>query len=163
MFGFIAPSTTADKKAKVKIVHSDKLKQSKEIGDNVKLLIGNVQLKHENTIMFCDSAYFYGDSSYVEAFHDIHIIQNDSIHLYGDFLTYYGNTGIAKVRDNVRIEKKDILLTTEFLDFDRIRNVGYYFNKGKVVTGKNVLESIKGYYYPDRSEVVFKDSRNNFV
>ncbi len=150
------PSTA--KKAVVEILHSDKLKQSSAVGNNVKILIGNVRLKHVNTLMNCDSAYVYNDSSYVQAYSNIHVIQNDSIHLYGDLLQYEGRIGMARVRKNVRVVKKDILLTTQFLDFDRIKNVGYYYNKGKVVSGDNVLTSERGIYYPDQSEVYFKDS-----
>ena len=151
-------TTTAKQKAVVKIMHADNLEQRSDIGDNVNLLIGNVKLKHENTIMFCDSAYLYGDSSYIEAFDNIHIIQNDSIHLYGDLLYYEGNNNLAKVRNNVKLEKQDITLTTDFLDFDRSKNIGYYYNGGEVVSGQNTLESDCGYYYPDFNEVHFKDS-----
>lgn len=110
--------------------------------------------------MFCDSAfvYDYTDSSYIEAYHNIHIIQNDSIHLYGDLLTYNSAQSIAKVRNNVRVKKKDITLYTDKMDFNRIKNFGYYFDGGKVLTGQNELISDWGYYYPSLSEVHFKDS-----
>ncbi|MCU4177770.1 OstA-like protein [Carboxylicivirga sp. N1Y90] len=151
-------SDSKKQKASITIKHSDKLKQDESVGDNIKLLIGNVELIHENTIMYCDSAYVFGDSSYVEAYNNIHIIQNDSIHLYGDYLNYIGSIGMAKVRDNVKIEKQDITILTEFLDFDRVNNFGYYFNGGEVLSGDNNLISDLGYYYPDLSEVHFKDS-----
>lgn len=151
-------ASKSTKKAKVNIRKADYLDQRDYLGDDVKLLIGNVKLQHENTIMFCDSAYLYGDSSYVEAFDNIHIIQNDSIHLYGDLLLYEGNNNLAKVRENVKIVKKDITLTTDYLDYDRIKNVGYYYNGGEVVSGENTLISDWGYYYPDFNEVHFKDS-----
>ncbi len=154
----LAQHTQAQNKAKVIIKKANSGGGRAELGPNVKLLIGDVQLVHENTIMNCDSAYLYSDSNYVEAYHNIHIIQNDSIHLYGDYLTYLGSIGMAKVRDNVRIEKQDITVLTEFLDFDRVNNIGYYFNGGEVLSGENVLISDLGYYYPDASEVHFKDS-----
>ncbi|MCU4165146.1 OstA-like protein [Carboxylicivirga caseinilyticus] len=148
----------SQQKSKVQVLHANKGEGRKELGPNVRLLLGNVELKHQNTHMFCDSAYVYQDSNYVEAYHNIHIIQNDSIHLYGDYLTYVGSIGLAKVRQNVKVEKQDIILYTDFMDFDRIKNIGYYYNGGEVLSGDNNLISDWGYYYPDYNEVHFKDS-----
>lgn len=150
----------AQQKGKVKILNAQSMSQREDIGPDVKLLIGNVKLRHGNTIMNCDSAFIHQleDRKFIEAFHHIHVIHNDSIHMYGDFLTYDSAEGIAKVRENVRIEKQDITVLTEFLDFDRINNFGYYFNGGTVLSGQNNLISDLGYYYPDFSEVHFKDS-----
>ncbi len=39
--------------------------------------------------------------------------------LYGDKLFYDGNTKLAKVRDNIKLINKDVVLTTDFLDYDR--------------------------------------------
>jgi len=156
----LTQTSLSQKKAKVQITRAKYAEGRAELGPNVRLFIGDVQVKHGNTIMNCDSAYVYEytDSTNIEAFHNIHIIQNDSIHLYGDFLTYYGSIGLAKVRENVKIEKQDITILTEYLDYDRINNFGYYFNGGEVLSGQNVLISDLGYYYPDISEVHFKDS-----
>ncbi|MCT4645272.1 MAG: organic solvent tolerance protein OstA [Carboxylicivirga sp.] len=151
---------SAQKKAKVTIVKANLGQRRAELGPNVKLLLGNVILRHENTLMHCDSAYFhdYKDSTYIQAFNHVHIIQNDSIHLYGDYLTYNSVEGIARVRENVKIEKTDITVLTEYLDYHRVENFGYYFNGGEVLSGQNTLISDLGYYYPDWSEVHFKDS-----
>ncbi|MCG8578373.1 MAG: organic solvent tolerance protein OstA [Bacteroidales bacterium] len=151
---------SAQEKGRVTIENSDWGGGRPDLGKNVLLLTGNVELKHQNTLMYCDSAYHhnYNDSTFIEAFNNIHIIQNDSIHLYGDYLTYNSNEGIARVRENVRIQKKDITVLTEFLDYDRVNNFGYYFNGGEVLSGDNKLISDLGYYYPDLNEVHFKDS-----
>jgi lipopolysaccharide export system protein LptA len=146
------------KTARVKIMGADSLVYLKELGDNVQSLVGNVRLKHENTWMYCDSANFNTDSNRVEAFRNIHIIQNDSIHLYGDYLEYEGRISLAKVRKNVRLEKKNVILTTEFLDYDKMNDVAYYFDGGKIVNNDNVLISKLGHYYPNTNEAWFKDS-----
>ncbi|WP_430810353.1 MULTISPECIES: OstA-like protein [unclassified Carboxylicivirga] len=150
----------AQSKNRIKIDNANSGEQRKNLGPNVRLLLGNVKLRHENTIMHCDSAYFhdYKDSTFIEAFNHIHIIQNDSIHLYGDYLTYSGTEGIARVRRNVKIQKQDVTVLTEYLDYDRVKNFGYYFNGGEVLSGQNTLISDLGLYYPDLSEVHFKDS-----
>ena len=127
-------------------------------GKNVHALFGNVKLKHENTIMFCDSAFLNKTTNYVEAFGSVHIIQDDSIHLYGKELYYIGDEGLAKVRKNVRLVNNDAVLTTEFLDYNRTTDVAYYFNGGKLTSGENILVSDWGYYFPKIDLAQFRDS-----
>jgi lipopolysaccharide export system protein LptA len=141
------------------IEYADVLKGAeKRLGKNVQALIGNVKMRHLNTQMFCDSAILHRDSNKVEAFGSIHIIQNDSIHLYGDRLYYDGNEEFARVRDNVRMVNKNVVLTTNFLDYDRKDDVAYYYNGGRIVDESNELTSSLGFYYPRTGEVNFKDS-----
>lgn len=145
-------------KVRIKIVKADALRHDDKIGKNTQSLIGGVVLSHVNTFLHCDSAYMYNDSNKVHAYGNVHIIQNDSINLYGDYLEYEGNRNLAKMRRNVRVNKGTTWLYTEFLDYDRASDVGYFFNKGKVVNLENILTSELGYYYPNVNEVFFKDS-----
>ena len=143
----------------INLLHCDNLDGNEQkYGKNVQALFGNVKLRHENTQMFCDSAFLNRATNYVEAYGSIHIIQDDSIHLYGKELYYIGNEGIAKVRKNVRLVNNDIVLTTEYLDYNRISDVAYYFNGGKLTSGENVLESNWGYYFPKSDLAQFRDS-----
>ena len=108
--------------------------------------------------MFCDKLYNHRDSNYVEAFGNVHVIQNDTLNLWGDFMLYNGNTEFAKVRDNVIMKDPKITLTTDFLDYDAANRVGYYFNKGTIKDSINTLISDIGYYYLPINEMFFKDS-----
>ncbi len=130
----------------------------KRLGKNVQVLKGDVKMRHLDTNMFCDSAILNRDSNMVRAFGSIHIIQNDTIHLYGDRLIYKGNEELAQVRENVRMENKNVVLTTNHLDYDRRDDVAYYYNGGKIVDDNNDLTSSLGFYYPRTGEVNFKDS-----
>ena len=144
---------------KILIEYADLMKGAeKRLGKNSWALVGNVRMQHLNTRMFCDSAILNRDSNRVEAFGSIHIIQNDTIHLYGDKLNYDGNEELAKVRENVRLVNKNVVLTTDFLDYDRKNDVAYYFNGGRIVDERNQLTSSLGFYYPRTGEVNFKDS-----
>lgn len=154
-------NTTAqeNKKARIKLKHADSLISDPDIyGPGVQVLFWHVKLKHETTDLFCDSAHLYNDSNYVVAFGNIHIIQDDSIHLYGDELTYIGNKNLAKVRKNVKMVNGDVTLLTDFLDYDRAKNVGYYFNNGTIINKESTLKSDWGFYYPTQNEAFFKDS-----
>ncbi len=161
LFALITPllsysqSDTKIKGKKVEIVHAGSLKFDKHLGNGAKRLIGDVQFKQENTLMFCDSAYFYENNS-LDAFGHIHIKQNDSINMYGDLLSYDGNTKKAVISKNVIVDKGDMHLTTDILNYDMGTSVGYYTTPAKIVNKENVLTSDNGYYYAKNNDLNFK-------
>lgn len=132
------------KKPVIEIKHSDVGHPEKT---GVNRLIGNVKLEHKNIVMTCDSLYQYRDSNYIEAFGRVHVVQDDTLNLWGDFLTYNGNTEQAKVRNNVIMQDPRITLTTNFLDYDAASRIGHYFNGGTIKDSINTLISDIGYYF----------------
>lgn len=149
-------SGVAQDKAIIYILNSDSTIMDTK--NHLNRLIGKVELKHKDMLMFCDSLYQYQDSNYVEAFGNVHVIQNDTLNLWGDFLTYNGDTEMTKVRDNVVMKDPQITLTTNFLDYDAAKRIGYYFNGGTIKDTINTLTSEIGYYFVADSEMFFKDS-----
>ena len=147
-----------NKKAKVKIVNADSLLVG-TLGKPSRF-IGNVHMTHENTLMWCDSLYQYElpDSNYLEAFGHVRVIKNDSIRMSGDYMYYDANKKLIQVRRNVTLEDPQMILTTDFLDYDAANRVGYYFNKGTIKDSINTLISDIGYYYLPINEMFFKDS-----
>ncbi|TCO07219.1 OstA-like protein [Natronoflexus pectinivorans] len=140
----------------IHIEHADYMEGSERFGRNVQALFGNVRFRHHNTLMHCDSAFFHRAENKMHAYGSIHIIQDDSIHLYGNILHYHGDTDIAMIRENVRLVNNDVVLRTEYLDYDRRNDVAYYFNGGLIESGDNILESVYGYYYPRTEEAHFQ-------
>lgn len=153
-----ASSAMAQRTIRVNIDRADVLRHDDKIGKNTQSLNGNVKLSHVNTILYCDSAYMYNDSNVVVCYGSVHVVQNDSVHLYGDRLTYFGNQNLAKVRQNVRANKGDTWLYTEYLDYDRALDKAYFYNGGRVVNKDNTLTSERGIYYPMTNDVYFKDN-----
>jgi lipopolysaccharide export system protein LptA len=88
----------------------------------------------------------------------VHIIQGDTLHLYGDKMFYDGDLKLARFVSNVKLIDKSITLTTEALDFDLATNIGYYNNRGKIIDTSNVLTSVIGRYYSNDNMFFFKDS-----
>lgn len=125
---------------------------------DVMRFIGNVRLSHDEVYMVCDSAHRYSGTNLVHAFGNVHINQGDTLNLYGDRLTYYGNRRYAEMRGNVRLSDRETTLTTEYLDFDINDDFGYYPNYGVVINGDNRLESVRGYYYSEEKLFYFRDS-----
>ena len=139
----------------IHIVHAGALKFANDIGNGAQRLIGDVEFKHENALMFCDSAYLYKDNS-LDAFGHIHIKQGDSLNLYGDSLNYNGNTKKAIITHNVSVVKGDMQLTTEQLNYDIATSIGYYITPAHIVNKDNTLTSDQGYFFGKTNELTFK-------
>lgn len=149
----------SQKKGKrIELIHADILKGGGQYGLDVKRLIGDVKFKHEGALMYCDSAHFNSKTNTVDAYRNVHIIQDDSLELFGDYLNYNGNTKLAKVRDSVRLIHGGSRLYTDFLDFDRNTNIATYFNHGHIIDKVNDLQSNNGSYYTDLKDYYAIDS-----
>jgi len=153
-FFLLSPFLSYSQK-KIEILNAGSLKYDDNIGNGAKRLIGDVRLKHESVLMFCDSAYIYSDNS-MDAFAHVHIQQNDSIHLYGDLLKYNGNTKKAVLTKNVIVNKGDMQLTTQELNYDVSTSIGSYVVSAKIVNKENVLTSEQGYFFANTNDLTFK-------
>ena len=131
---------------------------SKREGLDAEVLTGNVIFFHEGAFMYCDSAYLYQQTNSFEAFSNVTMEQGDTIFVYGDYLFYDGNTRLARLRDNIRMEDQTATLFTDSLDYDRLANLGYFFDGGMLVDDENELTSYWGQYAPDTKEALFSDS-----
>ena len=131
----------------------------KKIGKGAQRLLGDVVFTHEGAKMYCDSAYFYSKTNSLDAYHNIYIVQGDTLQLYGDFLHYEGKTRIAEITGRtVKLINKETTLTTKELDFNLETNVGYYTKHGVIINEENKLVSEIGHYYANRETFHFRDS-----
>ena len=147
----------AQKSTIVHIENADLLRVAKINGMSVKTLKGNAILRQDSTYFYCDTASL-DENNNLNAMGRVHINYGDSVHLYGDYLTYSGNTRIAIMDSNVRMVDKRATLYTDHLEYDRNLAVAYYFTGGKIVDDDNVLTSIRGKYLTRLNEFEFSDS-----
>ncbi len=154
IFSFAQSSTTKGIK-KLEIIHAGSLIFDESLGNGAKRLIGDVQFKQEDVLMYCDSAYFYSDNS-LEAFSKVHINQHDSVQLYGDHLKYTGNDRKAVITGNVIVDKGDMKLYTGELNYDMNSSIGYYLISGRIVNKENELISKQGHFFTKTNDVYFK-------
>lgn len=141
-------------KSKVYLLHSDLLRKDSRHPD-AQVVVGNVVFRHDSVYMYCDSAYYYDQISSFEAFSNVKMNQGDTLFLYGDRLYYDGYTQIAEVRMNVRMENRNTTLLTDSLNYDRVYNLGYFFDGGTLMDEQNVLTSEWGQYSPATKQSVF--------
>lgn len=146
------------KKQRIDIDNADSMVFDERIIANAQRMLGHVMFRRGSALMFCDSAYLYTDSKNFDTFGNVHIIQGDTLHLYGDKMLYDGDTRLARFISKVKLVDKSITLTTEALEFDLNTNIGYYTTGGKIVDTANVLTSTIGRYYSNEDLLFFKDS-----
>lgn len=137
--------------------NTESLAYDQFVNPDMKILKGNVRFKHDNTLLYCDSAYFYEKANSIDAFSNVRIVQGDTMTVYGDFLFYDGNMKLAKLRRNVKLVNKKTTLTTDSLNYDRITSLAYYYTGGKIVDPENTLTSIWGQYHTTTNDAIFKN------
>lgn len=146
-------------KTKVYLIHVDTLSYDKEVmKEDAQFLQGNVVFRHDSSYMYCDSAYFFETTNSLEAFSNVRMEQGDTLFVYGNYLFYDGDTQIAYLRENVRMENGQVTLFTDSLNYERIPDIGYYFDGGLIVDSLNELSSYYGQYSPATKLAVFNDS-----
>lgn len=141
--------------SRIFLLHSDRLYHDSQIDNKAQILVGNVQFQHEDIFMYCDSALFYESSNSLNAFGNVKMNQGDTLNLSGDILYYNGTDKLARVRNNVVLTHGDMTLYTDSLDYDRLYNVGYFFEGGHLITKDNDLTSDWGEYRPETKDAVF--------
>jgi lipopolysaccharide export system protein LptA len=152
----LTSSVFAQRKTKIKLVKANKLTPAVYHGIKAQKLSGDVVFKHDKTLMYCDSAYFYEGSNTLDAFGNIHINDNKKVHIYSDTLKYSGNSKMAIFINNVILKDSSMTLTTNMLKYNLKTKIGNYITGGKIVDNKNVLTSKHGFYHSDIKTFYFQ-------
>jgi lipopolysaccharide export system protein LptA len=140
---------------KVEILHCDMLDVNQRIIANAQRLLGNINIRVDGALMWCDSLYSYPNNT-VDAFGHVHIVRGDTLNMYADFIHYNGSTKLAKARRNVKLIDKKITLTTDSLDYSMVNDLAAYNYSGTVKDSTNVLKSLVGQYYVNEKKAYFK-------
>lgn len=151
----VAQDTT--KTSLVYLEHSRTLSFDEKRLPDAQILRGDVCFRHDSVLMYCDSAYFFEKENSLHAFGRVHMVQGDSLEGFSDVLYYNGNTKLARMRRHVRLIHQETVLTTDSLNYNRAKNIAYYFSGGMIEDSLNTLTSRWGQYTPDNHQAVFRD------
>ena len=143
----------------VYLEHSETLSFDEKRLPDAQILRGEVRFRHDSALMYCDSAYFFDKENSLHAFGHVHLIQGDSIEGFGDVLYYNGNTKMAKFRKRVKlIHNGTTTLTTDSMNYDRMKDIAYYFSGGIIEDTVNTLTSTWGQYTPKNNQALFSEN-----
>lgn len=140
---------------RVYLIHADVLHYDSYTNPEAQILNGHVAFRHKGATLHCDSAHFYEASNSFEAFGHVKMYQGDTLSLFSDYAFYDGNEQMAEARYNVVLKHRKSTLYTDSLNFDRLYNVGYFFEGGKLVDNGSELTSDWGEYYTETKQAVF--------
>ncbi|WP_421946152.1 OstA-like protein [Pedobacter sp.] len=154
LFFLISPALLFGQKkgSIIKIINSTRV-----TGDTKKkaLYLINPVFQQDNATLTCDSAVFYTERNYFEAYKNVHI-QQLTTDIYSDELQYDGNKKHAHLTGNVKMVDPKSTLTTNILDYDMVAKIGTYTSGGKIETQDVTLTSKNGYYFNNSSDAYFR-------
>lgn len=138
--------------SKIKIVSFSKI--NGDVKNKVSYL-RNPVFQQDNATLTCDSAIFYSERNYFEAYKNVHINQLKT-DIYSDQLEYDGNKKHAHLTGNVQMIDPTSILTTNILDYNTLSKIGTYTSGGKIVNKEVTLTSKNGYYFSNSNDAYFK-------
>lgn len=140
---------------RIYLVHADELRYDQYQNRDAQVLKGHVHFDHMGARLYCDSANFFEASNSFEAFGHVKMYQGDTLSLLSDYAYYDGNEQLARARYNVVLKHRKTTLYTDSLDYDRMYNLGYFFEGGKLIDNGSVLTSDWGEYHTDTKIALF--------
>jgi len=140
---------------RIYLIHADQLTYDRWKNSGAQVLVGNVQFEHAGAKLYCDSANFFEATNSFEAFGHVRMMQGDTLSLHSDFGYYDGNEQIMQALYNVVLRHRTTILYTDSLFYDRIWNMGYFQEGGRLVDNTTTLTSDWGEYHTDSKEAVF--------
>ncbi len=137
----------ADTTKRVEIISADSLAITIDDSGENRKLFGNVRLKHEGAIMYCDRALQHVDINFIEAYGNVKIVQGDTITVTGDTLHYFSDTKLA-IMSGRKAQLKDMnrTLTSTRLEYDMEGGIASYKTPGVTVDKADTLSSKTGFY-----------------
>ncbi|MDP4151496.1 MAG: OstA-like protein [Bacteroidota bacterium] len=119
-------------------------------------ILGNVILREDKTLIYCDSMVRSSRDNFIEAFGHVRIFDGDSTNIYSDYMKYQAISKTVLFQKNVRLTDGKGVLTTQELQYDLNSKIGVYTHGGKVVNNGSVLTSDEATYFEDSKDVLFR-------
>jgi lipopolysaccharide export system protein LptA len=149
----------ADTMKVVTLINADRLSYyHPDSSTDLQTLAGHVKLRQGTTVVNCDSAVLNKKTRFLEAFGNVHIVDNDTVNIRSQYLQYYIDTKLANLKNNVSLTDSKSTLYTQELEYDLNMKIGTYHNGGKLINQQSVLTSQEGTYYEELKDVYFKSN-----
>ncbi len=148
------PSTSSQDTQKLKIETALLVEYFVKGERTVQKLSGNVRMRQENTLVFCDTATLDQDFAVLKG--SVVIEQGDSVKVFADSAHYRADTKISDLFGDVVLVNGQQELFTKRLRYDMANKIATYHTGATLTNGKSQLTSTHGYYYVNLKEVYFK-------
>lgn len=122
---------------------ADLLYSSEDWDTTRQVVSGNVMFSKFGTVLYCDSAWFYPETSSLDAFGNVRMLQGDTIEVKADYIFYDGVSQLARLRTAGRGKEVSLehlsrhdgtkkYLFTDSLDYDLMRQLAYFTEGGRM-------------------------------
>lgn len=148
------PSTVQQDTQKLKIETAILVEYFVKGERTLQKLSGNVRMRQENTLVYCDTAILDMDVAVLKG--GVSIEQGDSVKVFADSAFYNANTKISDLFGDVVLVNGRQELFTSRLRYDLGNKIATYHSGATLTNGKSQLTSTHGYYDVNRKEVFFK-------
>jgi len=128
----------------IKILHADYTQIEMTPGAEIKILYGQVQLYHDSSFLYCDSARIEGLQ--VAAYGNVVIRQNDTVQIFADSLRYNGLLKTTDLYGQVILVNGSQSLYTKKLHYDLNSSTASYSTPATLKSQSTVLKSQRGKY-----------------
>ncbi|MBP6456273.1 MAG: LPS export ABC transporter periplasmic protein LptC [Chitinophagaceae bacterium] len=138
-------STQVDKN-KLQLKHADKLVLDSNRNENFYKLVGAVKMQQDDITMTCDSANFFIENNFLEAFGNVIFSRPNGNSAMADYVKYTGNIQQAVMKKNVQVIDDGKTLTTDDLVYNLRTKIGKYKYGGTLENGNTTVSSNVGTY-----------------
>lgn len=142
---------------KINVNFSDLAEGFKDGDQEIRKLIGNVELRQDSIFLTCDTATLNLNDNAVVALGNVVIQQGDSLNIFADSLIYDGNKKIANLYGDVILVDKDKKIFTDFLTYNLNTKAATYTSGAVLTDANSQITSEVGYYYVDSDQAYFKE------
>jgi len=151
------PASDTTKVTKINVNFSDVAEGYKDENQEIRKLIGNVELRQDSAFLTCDTATLNLNENAVVALGNVVIQQGDSLNIFADSLIYDGNEKIANLYGEVILVDNGKKIFTDFLTYNLNTKAATYTNGAVLTDGNAQITSETGYYYVDSGQAFFKE------
>lgn len=107
---------------KIELIQAGSLEGGEKNGAKYNRLLGNVQLKQKETLLYCDSAHLYRDRNYAEIFSNVRVVQG-SVTITSATATYDGEQRKAVFLGGVILRDEKMTVNTPSLAYNMLKKL----------------------------------------
>jgi len=136
------------------IEQSDEFSYSGSAG--VRSLKGNVRLRHNRTLLYCDSALMFDGGRQARAYGRVRIVEpGENLQVRCRYLEYDAEAGIARLFQDVVLSDDELRLYAPELSYNTSKREVTYNQGARMEDGKARLNSRLGRYAVESGEMIF--------
>ena len=139
-------NSCAQESSSVEVLNTNELVFEKIGNSTIRKMIGNVILKQDSTLLYCDSAYHNTDSKIINAFGHVKIEVPGQVAITCKQLTYLVAERRADMHKDVSLTDGQTTLKTEHLIYLRGSQTAFYTTGGTLTNSDGLMKSQFGNY-----------------